>query len=279
MKTEKIIILTTCYKDGRIPPPIINVVKRLSDKYDITVFYEYQKRLNLKKIYKRRGFLIWLDMVLFKGIFRLFPYIRHMIFGKDDLIEIAESKFGLEDMYKENKFNNLADFRLVNSINDDPDVIGAIEKDVPSIIISIGAPILRKHFLERIYILDVLITNNHIGITPDYMGSTPFYWAFSRKDHEKIGFTIHKIHEKIDYGDYLYQEQVDVSECKNFTDVDILLLMKASTMLAEKIKSGEIFTIKPTPLHVEYKSFPPGGLFTVINAFMNFKKYKSSKVT
>ena len=280
MKSEekkKIVILTTCYKDGRIQPPIANVVKRLSGKYGITVYYEYQKRLNLKRLYKRRGFLLWMDLVLFKAIFRFFPIIRRIIFGQQDWIDIAELEYGLDDMYKEDKFRDLADFRLVDSINDDPEVIGEIKKNVPSVIISIGAPILRKHFLEKIYELDVLITNNHIGITPEYMGSTPFYWAFARKDYDKIGYTIHKIHEKIDYGDYLYQEQVDVSECKNFTEVDILLLIRSSTILTEKILSGEIFKIEPTPLQVEYKSYPPGGLFTIIRAFFNFRKYKSKK--
>lgn len=272
MKKYRIIILTK-FDDWRVPPNVVNLIIRLCNKCNCVIYYQRPKRLNLKKLLKKRGFFIWLDFILARYLFKLIFPLRQSIFGRISYMQLMREKVNQRFNNTEEWVESFAKLQYVEDINNSSLLLKNIKKKSPSLIISMGAPILRKEFLKEINDLKILAVNSHIGITPDYMGTSPFIWALKKKDFSKIGFTIHKIHKKVDYGDYLYQKAVDISDCRTLTDIDWKLLIESSSFLAQKIMSQEIFHSEATPNIINYKSFPPAGLLTTLEAFINFRRF------
>ena len=271
MKKDRIIIITK-FNNWKVAPNVVNLILKLHDKYECVVFYQKPNRVNMKRILRKRGFFLWLDLVLLKYIFKPLLLFKK-VFGKKGHMKLRKEKVNSSFNSTENWLKNFAIFHYVKNINNDSNLLINIERMMPLVIISMGAPILGKKFLNKLEYLKILIINSHIGITPDYMGSSPFVWAIYKNDFSKIGFTIHKLSEKVDYGDYLYQNRINISDCKTLTDVDWKLLIKSSSFLAEKIMSGDILKAKPKTHLVDYKSFPPAGALVTLKAFINLRKY------
>lgn len=278
-KKDRIIIITK-FNNWQVPPNVTNLIVKLHNTHECIIYYQKPNRINKKMILRRRGFFVWFDLMLSKCVFKFLPPLREMIFGKKSYMELMRKKIDKSFNNTKNWLKNFSTFHYIKDINNDSSLLKDIEKKKPLVIVSMGAPILRKKFLKKINNFKVLTINSHIGVTPDYMGSSPFIWALAKKNFSKIGFTIHKISEKVDYGDYLYQKVVDISNCKNLTDIDWKLLIESSSFLAQKIVSGDILEVKPKTHLVDYKSFPPAGFLATLKAFINFrKKVKNSRKT
>jgi len=273
MEKRNRIIIITKFNNWQVPPNVVNLIIRLHNKYECRVYYQKSKRFSLKKILKKRGFFVWLDLILAKYPFRFMFPLRWKMFGRKNYIELMKERVNRDFENTERWFKDFASFYYVENINEDSAMLKDVEKNPPLLIVSMGAPILRRKFLKKIDDLKILAINSHIGITPYYMGSSPFIWALQKKDFAKIGFTIHKIREKIDYGDWLYQRTINISNCKTLIGIDWKLLIESSTFLAQKIMSQEIFSARAHAHRIQYKSFPPAGFFVTLKAFINFRRF------
>jgi len=272
MKNNRIIIFTK-FDNWVVPPNVVNLIVKLHYEYECGVYYQNPKKVDMKRILGKRGFWVWFDLMVSKCTFKFLLPLRKIMFGKKNYTELMREKVDKSFNNNENYFEDFATFRYVEDINRDSLLVKDIETNPPLLIVSLGAPILRKKLLRKINDLGILAINSHVGITPDYMGSSPFIWALKKKEFSKIGFTIHKISEKVDYGDYLYRKVVDISDCKNLTDIDWKLLIESSSFLSQKIISGEILQVGSNIHRVDYCSFPPAGFSTILKAFINFQKF------
>jgi methionyl-tRNA formyltransferase/peptidoglycan/xylan/chitin deacetylase (PgdA/CDA1 family) len=85
----------------------------------------------------------------------------------------------------------------------------AVLRDLrPDVMVICGTPILPESLLS---IPSVCTINIHTSVLPHYRGGGSLFWPLFFRDHEKVGFTIHKAIAALDAGPFLYQERVPVA--------------------------------------------------------------------
>ena len=61
---------------------------------------------------------------------------------------------------------------------------------------------------------------SHPGITPNYRGAYPAFWAIYKKDWDKIGYSIFNIDGGVDTGDLLFKQKITFTENDSHMSID-----------------------------------------------------------
>lgn len=131
---------------------------------------------------------------------------------------------------------------FVKSVNDSESI--KFTKDLKAdILLVYGTGILKKEIIN-VTVHGVL--NIHPGITPEYRGLEPTFWAMTNQDFDKIGVTIHYIDEGIDTGRILSQETVKVEKNDSYHTLFEKSIEKGVDMLLNVISDMENGKIKTT---------------------------------
>ena len=96
-------------------------------------------------------------------------------------------------------------------------------------------------------LLDFLVKQNainiHAGVSPYYRGTDCNFWALYDNNPHLVGSTIHLLSKGLDSGPILYHAMSNIKT--DPFEYTMSTLKSAFHSIAEKIKEGSIFTIKP----------------------------------
>jgi len=127
------------------------------------------------------------------------------------------------------------DLRLI-----DPDYIdSALESDF---YIVFGSSLIKGWLLT--FLQDHYAINIHMGIAPQYRGSSCNFWALYDRHPELVGATIQTLAKKVDEGEILFHALPAVEEVNPFV-LGMKSVMAAHIGLTKAIKGGEIFKMEP----------------------------------
>lgn len=87
--------------------------------------------------------------------------------------------------------------------------------------------------------------NYHAGITPEYRGQHPAYWARVKGDADRAGVTVHLVDEGVDTGGVLYQAPVSFSPDDNITTYQYAQMAVALPLFADAIEDALTGRLKP----------------------------------
>tara|TARA_B100001059_G_C17396544_1_gene361658 strand:- start:61 stop:570 length:510 start_codon:yes stop_codon:yes gene_type:complete len=97
------------------------------------------------------------------------------------------------------------------------------------------------------FLVDFLVKqkaiNVHAGVSPYYRGTDCNFWALYDNNPHLVGTTIHLLSEGLDSGPMLYHAMSNLK--KNPFEYTMSTVKSAFHSIAERIKDGSIFTIKP----------------------------------
>jgi methionyl-tRNA formyltransferase len=115
----------------------------------------------------------------------------------------------------------------------------ALESDV---YVVLGASYIKGELIE--FLVEHKAINIHMGVSPYYRGSSTNFWAPYQGHIDMVGATIHMLSAGLDSGDILYHAFPKPQRIEAF-DLGMMSVKVAIDSVAERIKSGEIFEIKP----------------------------------
>lgn len=92
----------------------------------------------------------------------------------------------------------------VSNIND-AETLRFIQIQAPDVIAVCGTTVIKP---EIFTLAPLGAVNIHTGITPDYRGADPIFWAIYNNEPGKVGVTIHFVDRGIDTGAIIHQEHV-----------------------------------------------------------------------
>jgi folate-dependent phosphoribosylglycinamide formyltransferase PurN len=115
----------------------------------------------------------------------------------------------------------------------------ALESDV---YVVLGASYIKGELIE--FLVEHKAINIHMGVSPYYRGSSTNFWAPYQGHIDMVGATIHMLSAGLDSGDILYHSFPKPQRIEAF-DLGMMSVKVAIDSVAERIKSGEIFEIKP----------------------------------
>ena len=102
-----------------------------------------------------------------------------------------------------------------------------------------GTSILKSEIIEALG----KVANVHMGIVPQYRGAKSEFWALTRHDEYKIGFSLHELVLKLDAGALLHQEYITIVD-KSPTHCRILSLRRLAENLPDLWRNFEIGVLK-----------------------------------
>jgi methionyl-tRNA formyltransferase len=85
--------------------------------------------------------------------------------------------------------------------------------------------------------------NIHAGVSPYYRGTDCNFWALYDENPHLVGTTIHLLSKGLDSGPMLYHAMSNLKS--NPFEYTMSTIKSAFHSIAERIKDGSIFTIKP----------------------------------
>ncbi len=112
--------------------------------------------------------------------------------------------------------------------------------------------------------------NYHAGITPDYRGQHPAYWARVQNNTNGTGVTIHLIDSGVDTGAVLAQKRVNFSEADNITTYQWLQMAAALPLFVACLRhalEGDL-TSRPLPPSPSRVWLPPTAWGYVCNGML-----------
>lgn len=121
--------------------------------------------------------------------------------------------------------------RSVPTVNS-PEVIDAVGRFGPDVVVVNGTRILGKRLLEA---LTVPIVNLHAGITPRYRGVHGAYWALAEGLRELCGVTLHHVDPGIDTGAIIAQATIAPTAIDDFSTYPLLQLAAALRLLDQHL--------------------------------------------
>ena len=96
-------------------------------------------------------------------------------------------------------------------------------------------------------LIDFLVKQNainiHAGVSPYYRGTDCNFWALFDANPHLVGTTIHLLSKRLDGGPILYHAMSNIKT--NPFEYTMSTIKSAFHSIAERIKDGSIFTIKP----------------------------------
>ncbi len=255
MKKLKIVLALSPYPSAKY------VANKLSKSKNVVgVIFEKRRttREVLMRMFKRakkRGVIRLLDEILF----RVLDWVTRK--GKKSMLN--SDILNIENIPKV----------FVKSINDPESV--KFTKDLKAdILIVYGTGILKK---EIINVPSQGVLNIHPGITPEYRGLEPTFWAMTNQDFDKTGVTIHYIDEGIDTGRILAQETVEVEKNDSYHTLFEKSIEKGMDLILNVIsdmENGKIKTIDKTGSISKVYSRPGiSNYFAYRRAVKSLKKY------
>ncbi len=99
----------------------------------------------------------------------------------------------------------------VSSVNAD-DCARILKNLKPDVVAVYGTRLIKQRILDSV---PAPFLNYHAGITPNYRGQHPAYWALANLDAQNAGVTIHAIDSGVDTGRALCQQTVHFLEIDN----------------------------------------------------------------
>ena len=93
------------------------------------------------------------------------------------------------------------------------------------------------------FLLEQRTINIHAGVSPYYRGTDCNFWALYDDNPHQVGATIHLLSRGLDSGPMLYHAMSNLKN--NPFEYTMSTIKSAFHSIAERIKDGSIFTIKP----------------------------------
>ena len=93
------------------------------------------------------------------------------------------------------------------------------------------------------FLVDQRAINIHAGVSPYYRGTDCNFWALYDNNPHLVGTTIHLLSKGLDSGPMLYHAMSNLKN--NPFEYTMSTIKSAFHSIAERIKDGSIFTIKP----------------------------------
>lgn len=84
--------------------------------------------------------------------------------------------------------------------------------------------------------------NIHMGVSPQYRGSSCNFWALFDRHPEYVGATVHLLTRGLDSGPMLFHALPPARPCDGF-ELGMLAVLAAQDGLIETIRTGEIFSL------------------------------------
>lgn len=135
-------------------------------------------------------------------LINLIPFLHSLVFYK---IKIREYSL-IENLFKYRSLNRLCrdnGIKLIytGNINKDSIVLKYISDSDALINCVLGGRILSKKILNS---TKAKWINGHGGVLPEYGGLCSEYWALSKKEFDKVGYTVHELNSQLDSGLHLF---------------------------------------------------------------------------
>ncbi|HVT88543.1 MAG TPA: formyltransferase family protein [Tepidisphaeraceae bacterium] len=111
------------------------------------------------------------------------------------------------------------------------------------LIIVFGASYIRGPLCDRLVHRRAI--NIHMGISPQYRGSSTNFWAMYDKRPHLVGATIHLLSSGLDSGPMLFHALPPVAEYEPF-ELGMVAVQSAHRALIEHIRQGTLGRISPT---------------------------------
>lgn len=115
----------------------------------------------------------------------------------------------------------------------------ALQSDV---YVVLGSSYIKGELIE--FLVSNKAINIHMGISPYFRGSSTNFWAPYKGHIDMVGATIHMLSKGLDSGDILYHAFPKPQKIKPF-DLGMMSVKVAIDSVAERVKTGQIFKIKP----------------------------------
>jgi folate-dependent phosphoribosylglycinamide formyltransferase PurN len=167
------------------------------------------------------------------------------------------AQYGLSSEWPTN-----VDLREIDSVNSET-CRRRLRELKPDVVAVYGTRIISEDTLRAV---DALFINYHAGITPEYRGQHPAYWALVNNDTERVGVTIHLVDEGVDTGAVLYQAPVSFTPNDNITTYQYVQMASALPIFVRAIEDA--LTRQITTREFETHSrhwYPP----TLVQYFVN----------
>jgi len=212
----KVVILT------RNSPISHFVINRLDDEHDYFIVVEKKQSLSilskkLKRFIRNKG--------LIQGLFSWLGLLSGSLF-------IIQEGKKVTSYLKKRLKDSFYRYPVVkvNSVNDSK-VVEIINQFTPDAIIDIGTSVIKKEIISSLRKIQPYLINWHTGITPEYRGCQPEFWALNNNDLDKIGSTIHYLDEGIDTGKIILQKKINMNSIKKKIRYNYMFLRYQNVLL------------------------------------------------
>ena len=210
----------------------------------ITLFTSNENRhnyfINLLSEVSDEFYVIQECVTIFEGVNSGHYQISSTIKKYFENVNNAQSKlFG--NLYVKNKkknikilpmtFGDLNEFSM-NSLSD------FLKSDV---YVVFGSSYIRGELVD--FLIKQKAINVHAGVSPYYRGTDCNFWALYDNNPHLVGATIHLLSKGLDSGPILYHAMSNLKT--NPFEYTMSTVKSAFHSIAERIKDGSIFTIKP----------------------------------
>lgn len=118
---------------------------------------------------------------------------------------------------------------------------GALDADV---FVVFGASYIRGELCRLL--MDRRAVNIHMGVSPQYRGSSTNFWALFDRCPQFVGATIHRLSAGLDSGPVLFHALPPAEACDPF-DLGMRAVRAAHHALADAISSGELDRLPAIP--------------------------------
>ncbi|MEL6299762.1 MAG: formyl transferase [Pseudomonadota bacterium] len=145
----------------------------------------------------------------------------------------------------------------VASVNS-PDAIALLQRYAPPVVVVYGTRLLRPDTLSSV---PAPFVNYHAGLTPQYRGQHPGYWALAAGEPEAAGVTVHLVDRGVDTGAVIAQSRVPLARRRDGLATFQLVQMAHGLPLlldaAEAALKGELVAARAPAGAASHNHFPP----------------------
>ncbi len=131
----------------------------------------------------------------------------------------------------------------------------------PDVVAVYGTRVISKETLRAV---DAPFINYHAGITPEYRGQHPAYWALVNADTDRVGVTIHLVDEGVDTGGVLCQAPVRFTPRDNITTYQYVQMATALPLFVRAIEDALARRLTPRNFKAPSKHWYPPTLVQYI---------------
>ena len=156
----------------------------------------------------------------------------------EKVLEAQKKLFGDSEFIKKKNTNLLSiKFGEINKCS-----LQSISKFLKSdIFIIFGSSYIKDELVD--FLIKKSAINIHMGVSPYYRGSDCNFWALYDNNPHLVGSTIHLLSKGLDSGPILYHAMSNIKA--DPFEYTMSTVKSAFHSIAERIKDGSIFTIKP----------------------------------